>query len=33
MNMDYKNPHSRQVVAIQNKDVEQIIGSGLDTNE
>ena len=33
MNMDYKNTHSRQVVAIQNKDTEQVIGSDLDTNE
>ena len=33
MNMDYKNTHSRRVVAIQNKDIEQVIGSGLDTNE
>lgn len=31
--MDYKNTHSRQVVAIQNKDKEQVIGSGRDTNE
>ena len=31
--MDYKNTHSRQVVAIQYKDIEQVIGSDLDTNE
>ena len=31
--MDDKNTHSRQVVAIQNKDIEQVIGSGRDTNE
>ena len=30
---DYKNTHSRQVVAIQNKDIEQVIGSGRDNNE
>ena len=33
MNKDYKNTHSRQAVAIQNKDIEQVIGSGRDTNE
>ncbi len=33
MNKDYKNTHSRQVVAIQNKDIEQVIDSGRDTNE
>ena len=33
MNKDYENTHSRQVVAIQNKDIEQVIGSGRDTNE
>ena len=33
MNKDYKNTHSRQVVVIQNKNIEQVIGSGLDTNE
>ena len=33
MNKDYKNTHSRQEVAIQNKDIEQVIGSDLDTNE
>ena len=31
--MDDKNTHSRQVVAIQNKDMKQVIGSDLDTNE
>ena len=33
MNKDYENTHNRQVVAIQNKDIEQVIGSGRDTNE
>ena len=33
MNKDYKNTHSRQVVAIQNKDIEQVIDSDLDTIE